>query len=100
MIFVSLIVSLTLTLVIELPIARIQRIPLKRAIAVNVLTNPLAVILYHWAKYFSFNIIIIILFIELLVVITEGYFYRGYHPHPWVFSIAVNTISFGIGLLL
>ncbi len=100
MIFVSLVVSLLMTLVIETPIARLQKIPLRRAIAVNVLTNPSAVILYHWAVFLNLNLFAVVIILELLVVITEGQLYKGYHRHPWRFSIAVNTLSFAMGLLL
>ena len=100
MIFISLFISLLLTFVIEVPIAYMQKIPLKVAFYVNLITNPTVVILYHWAKYYKFPIIWFVIVIEIAAIIIEGYFYKDYYKKPWRFSLCVNALSFTIGLLL
>ncbi len=100
MIFVSLIISLLITLAVEVPIAMWQKIPLKRAVAVNVLTNPIVVIVYHWAKFYSLPIMWVVATLEVGAVIAEGYFYKGHHAHPWIFALCANALSFGLGMFV
>lgn len=100
MIFISLAISLLATLIIEVPIAYWQKIPWKLAMLVNLLTNPVVVITYHWAIRYHFEVIFVVMLLEILVVVVEGYFYRNNHSHPWRFSFCANALSFGIGLLL
>lgn len=100
MIFISLLISLLLTFAIEVPIAYMQKIPLKVAFSVNLITNPTVVILYHWAKYYQLPIIWVVIVLEIAAIIFEGYFYKDYYKKPWRFALCVNALSFGIGLLL
>ncbi len=100
MIFVSLLISLVLTLIIETPIALLNKIPLKRIIQVNLLTNPAVVIIYSWAKYFNLQLIAFVVILEVLAIILEGYFYKGYHSKPYYLSLILNFLSFSIGITL
>lgn len=62
---------------------------------VNLLTNPLVVLTNACTG--------LVLLPETAAFITEGVLYRSLSqdvPHPWLFSLCVNTFSFCIGLLL
>ena len=73
-------------------------------VMVNIITNPAVVLLYWLAVlYTGWNRIVIKIPLELFAVFTEGYYYRKYgrdFKHPYLFSIATNAFSFGIGLLI
>ena len=73
-------------------------------ILVNVITNP-AVVLLYWlaALYTDLNSIAVKAALELLAVLTEGYYYKKYGQgfrRPYLFSLAANAVSFGIGVLI
>ncbi len=97
MIFVSLLISLALTLIIELPLAHLFKIPIKRALSVNILTNPVVVLLFHWASFLSLPTLPIVVILEVCAIATEGYFYRGYHKRPFLVSVIMNVISYSVG---
>jgi len=110
-IIISLIVSLALTLILEVGFFLIVRSikgkhdkkDLALVVMVNILTNPAVVLLYWLAiLYTDINYAIIIAPLEISAVFIEGYIYkkRGrYFKHPYIFSIAANAFSFGIGVL-
>ncbi len=104
--FVSLGVSLTLTLILEVLLAlvwRIGRQDLPVVVLANVLTNP-AVVLGHWIAllYWPRWLVPITLALELGAVAAEGEVYRRRSQirHPWGLSLAANALSFCTGLLL
>jgi len=71
---------------------------------VNVLTNPIVVLL-HWltALYTNWNATVILILLEVFAVLTEGYYYKKYgdrFDRPYLFSIAANIFSFGTGVLI
>ena len=71
---------------------------------VNILTNPL-VVLFYWLAvlYTSLNSVIVKLILELCAIMTEAYYYKNYGEefrHPFLFSLAANIVSFGIGLFI
>jgi hypothetical protein len=73
-------------------------------VLVNVLTNPVVVLLY-WlaASYTDWNTIIVLIPLELFAVFTEGYYYKKYGSsfyRPYLFSATTNVFSFGTGLLI
>ena len=91
-------VSLGLTLVLELAFALLCH---KRGRAllftalVNVLTNPVVVLAVRmWAAP--------VWLMEALAVLTEGFLYDKSREfsHPYLFSLAANALSFGLGLAL
>ncbi|MCL2625563.1 MAG: hypothetical protein FWD46_01930 [Cystobacterineae bacterium] len=73
---------------------------LRLLVLVNVLTNPMVVLLYWLARlYTEFNPI---LWLELFAIITEGCYYKKYgreFQKPFLFSAAANAFSFGMGVL-
>jgi len=104
----SLALSLALTLVFEagffLLIGKRDKKDLLLLLLVNVLTNPV-VVLSFWlvALYTEWNPYIVLILLELFAVLTEGYYYKRYgrsFRRPYLFSVAANTFSFGIGLLI
>ena len=104
--FVSLGVSLTLTLILEVLLALVRRIgrqDLPVVVLANVLTNP-AVVLGHWIAllYWPRWLVPITLALELGAVAAEGEVYRRRSQirHPWGLSMAANALSFCTGLLL
>ena len=90
------VMSLGLTLAIELPIAYLwglRRRQLSTVMVANVMTNPLAVALHLTG--------IPQLPIEIGVVIAEGFAYSlHFDRRPWLLALVSNAVSWGIGLLL
>jgi hypothetical protein len=104
----SLGLSLLLTLILEVCFALLYRIHDKRdlglLILVNILTNPLVVMSYYLVIHYShLNRIAVVVVLELLAILTEGYYYRTYGKtfrRPMLFALYVNLFSFCIGQLL
>lgn len=90
------VISLGLTLMIELPIAYLWGLRKRQLLTVmiaNVMTNPLAVALHLTG--------IPQLPIELGVVLVEGEAYSlHFDKRPWLLALCSNAISWGLGLLL
>ena len=93
--------SLGLTLAIELPVAALwglRRRELLLCALVNLLTNPVVVALHYlfpawWATPL----------LECAAWAVEGLYYRRYAPgasHPWLLSLSANGCSFALGLVL
>ncbi len=103
----SLGISLALTLAIELAAALLAG---KRGRAltvvalVNTLTNPVVVLtVLLWRRYGLPGLPLLIAALELAAVLTEGGIYRLWReefPHPWRFSLILNALSYGLGVLL
>ena len=104
----SLGMSLLLTLVLELGTGYLYGIREKKDIVlltlVNILTNPLVVLSYYLVVHYSnMNRIAIVIVLEVMAIITEGYYYRTYgktFTHPMLFALCANIFSFSIGQLL
>ena len=105
-IFLSLIVSLALTLVLECCYAvlwKLRRPDMLLVVLVNILTNPVVVLAHHAAAIFwPAGLVVVTLCMELWAVSTEGYLYqsRGGLKRPWLFSLSANLISYAVGCLL
>ena len=106
-IWLSLAISLGLTLILELAFAAIVGIRLKKDLllvcAVNVASNPPAVLIHWFCMAYAFcQPLLSIILIETMVILTEAYFYRRYTDmrRPFLFSISANLFSFGIGAIL
>jgi len=104
----ALAISLILTLVLEtgffLLTGKRNRKDLLLVIMVNILTNPIVVLLY-WLAFFytSMSLVMVKAVLEVFAVLTEGHYYNKYGQsfnHPYLFSVAANTFSFGTGELL
>lgn len=105
--FISLSVSLFLTLAIELTAAWILRKrgrALKIVALVNLLTNPLVVSgTILWRLRHLKGIGFWILFAEAAAFAAEALIYRKFRnefSHPWIFSLLLNGMSFGLGFVL
>ena len=109
----SLAVSLGLTLALESGFFllirqsakwRRERKDLLLVILVNIITNPVVVLLY-WltAMYTSWNAIIVLIALELFAVLFEGCYYNKYglaFKKPYLFSAAANMFSFWTGMFI
>ena len=100
--------SLALTLVFEAGFFFISgmrgRRDLLLVLLVNVITNPIVVLLYWLAAlYTGFNTTLVKIPLEVFAVLTEGFYYRRYghgFKRPFLFSLAANAFSFFLGMLL
>ena len=104
----ALALSLVLTLVFEVffffIVGKRDKKDLLLVVMVNVLTNPVVVLLYWLAAlYTTWNTTIVKIPLELFAVLTEGFYFRKYGrslKRPFLFSLAANAFSFLMGLLL
>lgn len=104
----ALAISLLLTIALEtgffLLIGKREKKDILLLVMVNILTNPVVVLLY-WltAIYSDWNTVAVLVPLELFAVLTEGYYYKKYgrnFKHPYLFSLNANAFSFGMGLLV
>ena len=106
--FESLVISLFLTLIIEISLAAIAKIKdeknLTTELWVNVLTNPVVVFTANMISMIFDNYFItraVIYFLEIMVVIVEGYLFKKYlkdaKMNPYLFALYLNGISFLTG---
>lgn len=108
-IFLSLAVSLLLTLAFEGAIALLwglrTREQLRLVLLVNCLTNPPVVLAFQLLRY-SFPglpMAPVAVLLEVGAVLVEGFCYRFCRVgirHPFLLSVAANDFSFFLGLLL
>ena len=104
----SLALSLVLTILFEagffLLAGKRNRKDLLLLLLVNVLTNPVVVLLFWLAVfYLDWNTYVVLVPLELFAVLTEGYYYKKYglsFRRPYLFSLLANAISFGMGELI
>ena len=107
-VFAALAASLALTIAIESGFSVLIGIRNKKdlllVIMVNVLTNPIVVLLYWIAVYYTnWNTVLVIIPLELFAVLTEGFYYKKYAQkikRPFIFSIAANAVSYSIGFII
>ena len=104
----SLAISLALTVLLEtgffLLAGKRHKKDLVLLVLVNVLTNPV-VVLSFWliTHYTNWNPYLSLIPLEVFAVLTEGYYYKKYGKEfrrPFLFSLAANAFSFGLGELL
>jgi len=107
-ILISLALSLVLTIVLEtaffLLAGKRDRKDLLLLMLVNIITNPIVVLL-HWiaVAYTNWNIVFVIVLLELFAILTEGYYYKKHGRdlhHPYLFSTAANMFSFSTGVVI
>jgi len=104
----ALVCSLALTIILEtgffLITGKRNKKDLLLVVLVNVVTNPLVVLTYWLAVlYTNLNTVIVVVALELLAVLVEGFYYRKYGQtlkRPFVFSITANALSYGAGVLI
>ena len=103
----ALVVSLILTILLEsgffLLVGKRNGKDLLLLVLVNVITNPVVVLLYLLALlYTDWDNVLIIAPLELFAVLTEGFYYSKYGQdfgRPYLFSTLANLFSFGTGVL-
>lgn len=104
--FSALLLSLVLTLLLELLFARLWGEPISslRPVALaNVVSNPIVVLLHRlFLEYLPPLLLPATALLELAAFLGEAWYYRRYTSirHPWGFSLCANLFSFCIGLLL
>jgi len=105
---IPLAVSLALTIALEtgffLLTGKRDRKDMLLLVLVNVVTNPVVVLLYLLASmYTDWNLIWVIIPLEAFAILTEGYYYKKYgrcFKRPYLFSAAANMFSYWIGMLI
>ena len=105
---VALGISLALTLVLEtaffLLTGKRNKNDLLLVILVNVITNPIVVLVYWIAtRYTGWNTGIVKIPLEVFAILTEGVYYRKYgrgFRQPYLFSVAANIFSFTAGIII
>lgn len=103
-----LLLSLVLTIVIEVPLAALIGIRKKKdlllVLLVNIVTNPVVVLSYYTlARVTSWNLWGIKAVLEVLAIACEAWYYDRYGTkikHPIGIAVLLNAISFGIGCVL
>lgn len=101
-------ISLGMTILFEELFAVALRIRNKRDLLlvclVNLLTNPIVVLGYYLAVYYtSWNPTLVKIPLELLAISVEAYYYttRGQKfLHPVWFALAANLFSFSVGMII
>ena len=104
-IFISLALSLGLTLILELAFSLlwgVERRDLPLVVLVNLLTNPVVVLCHALAAVYLPQLLTgATVALELGAAAAEGWLYqsRSHVRFPWGFSLCANLFSFTIGLL-
>lgn len=99
----ALIVSLALTLVLEMVFALVWGVRRKGLLIValmNLLTNPAVVTLHFLCVNWLGWTVLPVVVLELAAMVVEGFCCRGVVKRPWLFAVLVNLFSFTIGGLL
>jgi len=104
----SLALSLTLTVALEagffLLVGKRDKKDLLLLLLVNVITNPVVVLSYWLATFYTrLDTRVILIPLELFAVFTEGCYYKKYgrsFRRPFLFSVAANMFSFWSGVLI
>lgn len=106
----SLIISLVLTIIIELSISLILGIKtyndIRTIILVNICTNPIVVYIANIINLLNNNwiYILVVIILEMIVVIVEFKLYnkylKDYSKSKFIFSLVNNISSYMIGVLI
>lgn len=96
------VISLLLTLILELPIVMLfkaRKKDLLLFLLVNILTNPPIVLLSMLTDYHK----AIQLLLEVVVIWAEGWYYKKYAEHirrGRLCSLCANVFSYGVGIII
>ncbi len=104
-IYKILFIGLFLTLVIELAFAVVWKVShddIKLVVLVNIVTNPLVVLLYYILLQNGVSGMGCVLVLEFSAIAFEGIVYKlkTNISKPIIFAVLANAISYGMGLLL
>lgn len=107
----SFIISLILTLIVEIYITYLtqdlQKKDYKKIIIINCITNPIVVGTTNLIYILLGNLIVRnigLVVLEIFVIFTEGKWYKRYlknlNLNPYLYSLYINLLSFCIGLII
>lgn len=104
----NLIISLLLTILVESIIAAICGVRGKynyiTLALINIITNPVVVYCVNIARIFKLNEMLLLIILEILVVIVEGYLYKKYlnfkKINPYILALIINFTSWTIGNII
>ena len=105
----ALVISLALTLILELSFSMLwgirDRRDLRLAALVNVLTNPIVVFVYYYVRIRRLPLHYgwVTIAMEAFAVVTEALLYKKYArtlSRPWLFSLSANAFSYAAGELI
>lgn len=104
----TLLISLGMTLILELAFCLAFRIrsthDLGLVVLVNILTNPPVVLLnYILSRKTELPQVLIVAILELAAVLIEGLYYKRYAKEvkrPFLFSLGANAFSFFAGMII
>ena len=105
----GLVISLAMTLVLELSYAAFWGVRTRHDLVlvtlVNVLTNPIVVFVYYFVRLrrLPVNYGWITVLMEVLAVVTEALLYQKHARtirRPWLFSLSANAFSYAVGELI
>jgi len=100
---ISLIATIVLEALIFFVSGKRDRKDLLLLVLVNIMTNPIVVLLYWLASGVGLNLILMTVVLEAGAVLAEGFYYKHYgrnFPHPFRFSIVANVFSYGVGFIV
>lgn len=95
-------VSLSITLVVEIPIALLfcaDRKDILLVLLLNILTNPAVVLI----SMLTGNGLMVQIILEIIVVLVEGCYYKKYSTsmkYVFLCSMCCNAASYGMGILI
>lgn len=102
------VISLLLTILLELCFALAVRIRNRRDLLLlclmNVITNPLVTLCYYLVDYYTeWKLIPVTLFLEGAAILAEGFYFKKYGKtfrNPFLFSVCVNSFSYAAGKII
>jgi len=107
-ILTSLVISLLLTIVLEVGFFYVSgkrhKKDLLLVVMVNIFTNPIVVMSYWLAMIFtSLSVVFVLIPLEIFAVLAEGRYYSKYghdFKRPYLFSAIANLFSYSTGMLI
>ena len=104
----TLLISLCMTLILELAFCFTFRIrsahDLGLVVLVNILTNPPVVLLNDiLSRKTEFSSVLVVIILELTAILVEALYYKRYADEikrPFLFSLGANAFSFFAGIIL
>lgn len=104
---INLLLALALTQIIELLVVYLfwfkSKIELLTLFFINLLTNPLANLLF-WNYYDKLNKLLLMIIIEIFIIIIEAFLIKAVLRKEWarsfLISVVINLSSFFLGLIL
>lgn len=107
----SLIISVVLTVVIEVALSLLIGLRgeknIETVIWINCITNPIVVAITNLIYILSQSLIarnIVLAILEIVIILVEGILFKKFlkdlKTKPYLYSLYLNVLSFGIGLII